>query len=128
MRQPGKAAPKSIKLGFTNIDDSWVHLSWVAFGGALMTGVHLMATRFYWWPLHPLGMLLVPSWAIYNFWWSIFLGWMIKALILKYGGGTTFRRLRPAFLGLIIGDCLIGGVWIVVALIRDSKILSIMPV
>ena len=93
----------------------------------LMGFLHFMAGRFYWWPIHPLGLLLVPSYAILMFWWSIFLGWLLKVTILKYGGGGTFRKLRPMFIGLIIGDCLIGGLWIVVGLVRGGQIISIMP-
>ena len=122
-----KPTPKKIRLGLVNIERSYGFLLFVVWGAGLMSLAHFLAARFYWWPLHPLGLLLVPSYAIWAVWSSILLGWLIKALVLKYGGGTTFRRLRPAFLGLIIGDCLIGGVWIVTGLIRGSRVMMVMP-
>lgn len=96
-------------------------------GLALTAFVLAMASRFYWWPLHPIGLLVYPSWALRHFWWSIFLGWLLKTAIWKFGGARGFKKMRPFFLGLILGDCLIGGVWIVAGLVIGQKILSIMP-
>jgi hypothetical protein len=56
---------------------------------------------------------------------SIFLGWLFKYIILRYGGLRGYRTARPLFLGLIFGEYSIGGVWLVVGLItgRGYKIL-----
>ena len=35
---------------------------------------------------------------------SIFIGWLLKILILRYGGARLFRQVTPFFLGLIVGD------------------------
>ncbi len=96
-------------------------------GAGLMATLAFLASRFYWWPLHPIGLLLFHSWAIHQCWWSIFLGWLFKWGIVTYGGGAAFKRMRPFFLGLILGDCLIGGLWIGVGLIMGEKVLSILP-
>ena len=32
------------------------------------------------------------------------LGWLAKWLVLKYGGAKLFRRLRPFFLGMVLGQ------------------------
>jgi hypothetical protein len=44
-------------------------------------------------------------------WSSIFVSWLIKFVILKYGGINSYRRSVPFFMGLILGDYLIGGFW-----------------
>ena len=36
--------------------------------------------------------------------------WLLKSLILGYGGPRLFTRMRPFFLGLILGDFLPLGV------------------
>jgi len=105
----------------------WDFLLATIWGAVLITTVALLSMSFYWWPLHPIGILLFPSYSIQCFWWSFFLGWLFKAMIVKYGGGRTFRALRPAFLGLILGDCFIGAVWIVVGLVLDERVISILP-
>ncbi len=46
-------------------------------------------------------------------WFSIFWGWLFKALILRYGGMRGYTALLPFFLGLIVGDVLNAVVWIV---------------
>jgi len=39
---------------------------------------------------------------------------VLKTTILKYGGPTLLSRLRPIFLGLILGEASVGGFWVVV--------------
>lgn len=70
--------------------------------------------------LHPAGFLVSSSWAMYMLWSSLFLGWLIKAPILRYGGIKTYRVLLPFFLGLILGDCLNAIVWTIIGLFTGS--------
>lgn len=73
--------------------------------GSLVTWLLFMArARFAWFPLHPLGYLMWSPYVMYAMWFSIFLGWLAKMLILRFGGGETYRRLMPLFLGLALGD------------------------
>lgn len=99
----------------------------IGIGMALTAAALAMSARFYWWPVHPIGLLFVPSYALWKFWWSIVLGWLFKTVIWRFGGAPAVRKLRPAFLGLILGDSLIGGFWIVVGLIMGQRILAVMP-
>ncbi len=81
--------------------------------GGLVTGVAGMAVlmvlrgTFYWWPINPLGFAITMSWCTRELWFSFLLGWLAKALILKFGGGQTLRGGRQFFLGVIIGESLI---------------------
>ena len=80
--------------------------------GGLMSGVLgmgvLMALRgmFYWWPINPLGFAITISWCTRELWFSFLLGWLAKALILKFGGGQTLREARYFFLGVVLGESL----------------------
>ncbi len=75
------------------------------FGGALFTlFLIFMRTRFWWWPLHPLGFALSTSWGCIVFWFPIFLAWLIKSFILFMGGMRLFAKTRLFFLGLIFGE------------------------
>jgi hypothetical protein len=43
-----------------------------------------------------------------EYWWStIALTWLIKLLLVRYGGLKAYVRARPLFLGLILGDALV---------------------
>ncbi len=78
--------------------------------------LYAMRSRFFWWPLHPMGYVLAPMWFTHHLWLSVFLAWTIKALILRYGGLRAYARALPLFLGLILGDCVIGSLWALVNL------------
>jgi len=86
------------------------------FGGATMFGMLWMRHHYLWWKLHPIGALLITSYATYCFWGSFFIGWFLKYIVLKFGGVAQYRKLRPLVLGIILGECFIGGIWIIVGL------------
>ncbi|MBT5873473.1 MAG: hypothetical protein HOH43_08650, partial [Candidatus Latescibacteria bacterium] len=44
----------------------------------------------------------------------IFLAWMIKGIILKYGGIKTYKLMMPFFLGLILGEFGSAGLWVII--------------
>ena len=87
------------------------------FGGALMFGMLWMRHHYLWWKLHPIGSLMMTSYATYCFWGSFFIGWLLKYTVLKFGGVAQYRKLRPFILGVVLGECFIGGIWIIVGLI-----------
>ncbi len=85
--------------------------------GAGLTGLMLfMRSRFFWWPLNPLGFIVCGSWAVEVIWFSVFLGWIAKSAVMKFGGATAYRRLPPFFLGLVLGEALIASFWTIISL------------
>jgi len=64
-----------------------------------------------WWPFHPAGYALAISFAMDHFWFSFFISWLLKIIILRAGGMKLHRRAIPFFLGLILGDYVIGSIW-----------------
>ena len=93
----------------------WV-LTFIGVGALLMLALSICYQRFYWWPIHPIGYLTAYSWAMEVLWFSFFVGWVCNALCMRYGGVVLFKRLRFFFVGLIIGDFLMGGGWAIVGL------------
>jgi hypothetical protein len=53
-------------------------------------------------------------------WFSIFVGWLVKVLLVRFGGGEVFRRARPLFIGLILGEAFAAAFWLVVSLVLDA--------
>ena len=68
----------------------------------------ILRHRFAWWPLHPVIFLVLASWQSTYVAFSFLIGWLVKALITKYGGATVYQRLRPLMIGLIAGELLAG--------------------
>lgn len=89
----------------------WVGLG---LGGALTWGLVVMRRRFVWWPLHPLGYVAFLGWPIDRYWMSIFIGWLMKAAVVRFGGYRAFNRLRPLAFGLILGVSVVLTFWIVI--------------
>ncbi|MCS5611469.1 MAG: hypothetical protein NZ961_13690 [Candidatus Poribacteria bacterium] len=87
--------------------------------GVLITSVlRFMRINFLWWTLHPAGFALTGStWTVGWLWFSVFISWLAKWILLKQGGIGAYRRAVPFFMGLLFGDYLIGGSWIIIRLI-----------
>lgn len=90
-------------------------------GFSIFVGCFALRRQLIWFPLHPMGLIVCRGWAMENLWLMILLGWMIKVLIVRYGGLSAYHELRPLFLGLILGDLVMIGVFgIVGAFTRKS--------
>jgi hypothetical protein len=89
------------RLGFTSI------------GGGVMALLLVLRHRFIWWPLHPIGFPIANTYTIMSYgWFAIFLAWMVKSIVLRYGGISTYRALQPFFLGLILGEFSTACMWV----------------
>jgi len=80
--------------------------------GAVITSVLATLNRYFlWWPFHPLGYILGGEWMLRYYWFSIFLAWMIKWVILKFGGMEAHRKAVPLFIGVTVGDAMMLALW-----------------
>jgi len=85
------------------------------FGGAVAGALYWACLNIPRWPLHPIGLLLADTTAVKQAFGSIFLGWLVKVLVLRYGGGRAERAARPLFIGVIIGEVLATILWALVS-------------
>jgi hypothetical protein len=90
-------------------------------GGTVTAALGALRLRFASWPLHPVGYLLVFSYPLRRIWFSLFIGWLAKALLVKYGGATLYKAARPYFIGMIIGEAAVAAFWLLVGLIRNAQ-------
>ena len=97
-------------------------------GGFGLTAVLMfLRTRFLWWPLHPLGYVTADSWGMFNLWSCIFVAWAIKTIILRYGGIGSYRRAVPFFLGVALGDYIVGFIWSILSIGTNTPLYSFFP-
>ena len=82
-----------------------------------------MRIRFLWFPFHPGGYILgVSSGTIDVYWFALFVCWLIKLLILKHGGVATYRKILPFFMGLVVGDFIVGTYWGLLSIILGTPL------
>ncbi len=93
---------------------NWAGWLWTAYGGGLMALLMVAKQRFVWWPIHPMSLPVSSMWMTDTIVLSVFISWMIKGVILKFGGPALYRKGRPLFIGLVVGQFVAMGFWVVV--------------
>ncbi|MCE5277562.1 MAG: DUF6785 family protein [Planctomycetaceae bacterium] len=81
----------------------------LGFGAVLMLA--WLRTRYAWWPLHPILLLVWGTGALQEMAYSFLLGWLIKRMALKYG--VSWQSLRIFMIGVIAGDLVGGALWMI---------------
>lgn len=80
-------------------------------GGAFSVGLLLMRQRYVWWPFHPAGYAASSIVFMGLLWLPLMIAWLVKGLVLRYGGQKLYRQLLPMFIGLTLGEFTVGSVW-----------------
>lgn len=116
--------------------ESWLKSPQPANGNALWAiGAGLVFTlllnairmRVMWFPFHPVGYALAGNWSMNLLWVSMLIAWLIKLLLLRYGGLRLYRAAIPLFLGLILGEFVMAAFWNVFGIFRDVQTFNIFP-
>ena len=96
--------------------------------GCLFTIILMaMSRRYLWWPFHPVGYAVGSGWAIGHMWFSVFISWLAKRMILSYGGSKVYRGAIPLFLGFILGQFFMGSLWSVIGVILNKNMYTLFP-
>jgi hypothetical protein len=93
---------------------NWTCWGFVGIGALMQLVLTVVSQRFLWWPIHPLSFPVSFVWTTHHLMPSIFYAWVVKVIVLRYGGPKWYRRTRPFFLGMILGQYVSGGLWIVI--------------
>ncbi len=86
-------------------------LLYVGIGFLMVMFLRVMRSSFLWWPFHPAGYALATSFAMDYFWFCFFIAWALKSIIVRFGGMKGYNAGIPFFLGLILGDYVMGSIW-----------------
>lgn len=86
-------------------------LQGVGVGFAVTALLIQMRQRFIWWPFHPIGYAVAGTFTMQWLWCATLIGWLIKLMLIRYGGMKSYRRAIPFFIGLILGDYITGSLW-----------------
>lgn len=88
----------------------------IAVGLGFTLLLNTLRLRLPWFPFHPVGYAVSSSWSLNLLWLPMMIAWAVKLMILRYGGLKLYRRSLPLFLGVILGECVIGSVWTLVGI------------
>jgi len=94
----------------------------MAFGMGMTVLLTALRSRFVGFPLHPAGYAMNMSFANDFFWCDMFVAWMVKSIILRYGGNRLYRQCLPFFLGLILGDFVTGSAWSIIGTLLNLSL------
>jgi len=100
---------------------------WSRLGLGLGAGITFLLvwlnSRFLWWPVSPVGFIIASAYETNrSLWLNVFIAWLITTLIKHYGGLRLYRSLRPAFIGLVLGQFLTQGALAVISSIFGIKL------
>lgn len=96
---------------------SYLYIIYLLVGGAITTVFVTLSRRFVWWPFHPLGYIMGGEWMLRYLWFSIFIAWMLKWLILKFTGLDGHRKAVPLFVGITMGDAFMIAIWRIIGVV-----------
>ena len=86
-------------------------------GVALVLVCSYLRLRFSGWPLHPLMFLVWGQPWMTAYAPSFLLAWLLKSMIMKYGGQKAYRTAKPIFIGLVVGEFLAAMLWGIVGVV-----------
>ncbi len=92
----------------------WLYLSFAGAGVLFAIFLQAMRMRFLWFPFHPLGFAFSTLYMTKNLWFSIFIAWLIKTMLLRYGGAKVHEKGKNFFVGLIVGQFVLNGVVLII--------------
>ncbi len=82
-----------------------------SFGGLLIASLTGARSAWLSFPLHPIGYALACAYGG-TIWGPFLVVWLLKSLILRYGGSQLYLKVLPGFLGLALGHFLTAGfIW-----------------
>lgn len=103
---PGHVFGTIRTMAMTNPVDTQGGVWWLLAGGIAMVVLLALRRHVFWIP-HPIGLIMFVNPWMQSYWFSIFIGWMFKVAVSKYGNKDTYARLRCLFIGLIVGEVLL---------------------
>lgn len=113
----GESFPKLASWLNAPSGTNWYALAAIGVGFTFGLGLQTMRMKYMWWPFHPLGFAVSGNWEMNLVWMPLLIAWVLKTMIVKYGGHRIYQQAAPAFLGLIVGQFVVGSVLNIVSIV-----------
>jgi hypothetical protein len=103
----------------------WLAMTVLGLTFALNLGIMFLRARFVWCPLHPAGYVIgVAPGTTDLIWFPLMIAMIAKWIIFKQGGIKAYRRAMPFFIGLVLGEAVMGCFWPILSLVLRSAVYS----
>jgi len=99
----------------------WEGAMWCGVGALVFVLLAVMRLRFLWWPFHPAGFIIGFGVMHYPMYFTFLIAWLVKCLVLRYGGLRLYRQTLPIAIGLIMGDVLNRSLWNIISLVTQGR-------
>jgi hypothetical protein len=113
----GESFPKLATWLVAPSGTNWYALAAIGVGFGFGTFLQFMRLQYMWWPFHPLGFAVSGNWEMNLVWMPLLIAWLLKTFIVKYGGHKLYQQAQPIFLGLIVGQFVVGSILNIVSII-----------
>ena len=90
-------------------------------GFTIALGLNALRMKLMWFPFHPVGYATATSWSMNVLWVPLFIAYLVKLGIVRYGGYTLFRKAVPFAVGLILGEFVVGSLWQIYGIIMHVE-------
>ncbi|MCC6444745.1 MAG: hypothetical protein IT210_14960 [Armatimonadetes bacterium] len=94
---------------------AWIEIAFMGVGGFITWALAKLQYTLIGFPFHPIGFALAMCFAVEYNWPAFFIAWLVKLLLLRYGGRGLFLQLAPFFLGMVLGGTILPPIWGAVA-------------
>jgi len=95
-------------------------ISFMAGGAAFALLLGAARMRIAGWPFHPAGYALGMVFGLDYVWLPILIAWLLKVLVLRYGGLRAHAALIPLMCGVILGEFVVGPFWSSLSVILEK--------
>jgi len=106
---------------------NWYAVCAMAIGAVLTCILQAVRSRYAWFPFHPAGFAVSGTWSMALFAPSILVSWLAKSIILRYGGMSSFRPASFFFMGLTMGEFVVGAFWGTYGIITHQRMYNFLP-
>lgn len=89
----------------------WERVGYMGLGAALVWGLMSLRRFLIWFPFHYAGYAVAITFAMNYYWFSFLVCWLVKLLVLRYGGIRLYRKLLTFFSGMIFGEYVTSTAW-----------------
>jgi hypothetical protein len=89
----------------------WLEIGFMGIGGVLTWALAKMNYTIIGTPFHPIGYALAVCFAVEYNWPAFFMMWLVKFLLLRYGGRGLYLTFIPTALGLTLGGLVVPILW-----------------